>query len=243
MDGNQHILIDGGGSYDDRFDVGERLLAPALGRLGVTRLEAVILTHDHPDHSQGLLQVLKHFPVGEFWFPQPTAKLNAPLRQILTDRAIPIRCPPLGWSSVRHGPQGSLHLFVPRQDTSNLNDASLALLATHGPNGALLTGDLENRGIAQLLANPLPMPANLLKLPHHGSAQSQPEQLLDRIRPDLAFVSVGHENRYKFPHERVLSALRHHGIRLWRTDRHGSLRFLSTPRGWQATHWNQRLFR
>ncbi|TRO79521.1 DNA internalization-related competence protein ComEC/Rec2 [Trichloromonas acetexigens] len=243
LDGGRHFLIDGGGFHDTRFDVGRRLLAPALGRLGVRRLEAVILTHDHPDHSQGLTGVLETFPVDEFWTAQPAEKLNDALRASLAKSGVPVVIQPPGWSLRRERDERSLWIFTPEQNTDNLNDASLVLLVRDGDNGALLTGDLEEAGIEQLLAHPLPYQVNLLKLPHHGSGKCHPEWLLDEVRPKLAFASLGFGNRFRFPHVRVTDALEARGIPLWRTDRDGSLRFVSDSRTWQATHWNQRLFR
>lgn len=241
--GGRHFLIDGGGSHNARFDVGRRLLAPALGRLGVRRLEAVILTHDHPDHSQGLTGVLDSFPVDEFWTAQPAEKLNEALRASLAKSGVPVVIPPPGWSLRHESVDKSLWIFTPKQNPGNLNDSSLVLLVRHGENGTLLTGDLEEAGVEQLLAQPLPHPINLLKLPHHGSGKCHPEWLLDELRPTLAFASLGFGNRFRFPHVKVTDALEARDIPLWRTDRDGTLRFVSDSRTWQATHWNQRLFR
>ncbi len=243
LDGGRHFLIDGGGFHDTRFDIGRRLLAPALGRLGVRRLEAVILTHDHPDHSQGLTGVLESFPVDEFWTAQPAGKLNESLRASLAKSGVPVVIQPPGWSLRHESDDKSLWIFTPEQKTDNLNDASLVLLVRDGNNGALLTGDLEEAGVEQLLAQPLPHAVNLLKLPHHGSGKCHPEWLLDELRPQLAFASLGFGNRFRFPHVRVTDTLDARGIPLWRTDRDGTLRFVSDSRTWQATHWNQRLFR
>ena len=97
--------------------------------------------------------------------------------------------------------------------------------------------------VIDLLASPPPGPVNLLKLPHHGSRRSSTHLLLERFRPQLAFVSVGAGNRFGFPHTEVLADLREHGIPLYRTDRSGSLRFFSDGRGWHARQWQQGLFR
>lgn len=243
LDGGRHFLIDGGGFHDARFDIGRRLLAPALGRLGVRRLEAVILTHDHPDHSQGLARILEDFPVGEFWTAQPAEKLNDALRTSLAKSGVPVVIPPPGWNLQLESGDKSLWIFTPKQSTDNLNNTSLVLLVRHGNNGVLLTGDLEEAGIEQLLEQPLPHPVNLLKLPHHGSGKCHPERLLDEVRPRIAFASLGFGNRFRFPHVRVTDALEARRIPLWRTDRDGTLRFVSDSRTWQATHWNHRLFR
>ena len=48
-------------------DFGRTRLVPKLLDRGVTRLDAVLLTHPHPDHALGLFAVLEELPVGELW--------------------------------------------------------------------------------------------------------------------------------------------------------------------------------
>ncbi len=241
--GRHHYLIDGGGTYSANFDTGERLVAPALGWLGVRSLDAVILTHNHPDHSKGLLYVLQHFSVREFWTPIPLDQLDPQLRQILSEKKIRMVCPSPGWTRTAHQAPGTLWTFVPNQGDDNLNNRSLVLLAKDETDAVLLPGDLEEKGIQQLLAEPLPHPVNLLKYPHHGSRKSHPELLLNYIAPQHVFASLGAGNRHGFPHPEVISALQARNIAIWRTDLHGSLQFTTSGEGWRATHWNQRLFR
>jgi competence protein ComEC len=241
--GGENYLVDGGGFYSDTFDVGERLLAPALGWMGIRSLEAVVLTHDHPDHRKGLVYVLDHFPVKAFWSAVPVEKLHPSLRDVLRRREIPVVVFQAGWTSLEKGKQNALAVFVPRQVEMNLNDDSLVFYASLGKKGVLLTGDLESRGIGELLSSfPLP-PASLLKLPHHGSRNSAPERLLDRLRPELVFVSAGRDNVYHFPHREVVAEIVERGIPLWRTDLQGTIRFFTRGERWQARNWRAGLFR
>ena len=45
------MLVDAGGSVGGRSTVGERVVAPALWRAGVARLDYLVLTHGDPDHA------------------------------------------------------------------------------------------------------------------------------------------------------------------------------------------------
>src|SRR4030042_1795631 len=63
--GGKRMLVDGGGFYDDSFDVGKSVLAPFLWRERIGRIDTVVLTHPHPDHLQGLLFILENFNVRE----------------------------------------------------------------------------------------------------------------------------------------------------------------------------------
>lgn len=242
LPGFGHLLIDGGGLYGDNFDTGERLVAPALARLGVRSLEAVLLTHNHPDHFKGLPFILEHFPVREFWSAAPLEELDQRLQEPIHARGIAVRQFSSGWSQVKVGDGSELQLFVPAQELEQ-NDRSVVVLAAFGADGVLLPGDLESEGLQQLLQQPLPAAINLLKLPHHGSRHSAPELLLQAIRPKIAFVSAGSDNAHKLPHREVVELYSEAKIPLYRTDRMGSLRFVSAGGGWRASRFQQGLFR
>jgi competence protein ComEC len=238
----RNYLVDGGGLYSETFDVGERLVAPALGWLGVHCLEAVVLTHDHPDHRKGLLYVLENFPVKEFWSAVPIDKLHPSLREVLRRRRIPTVVFSPGWTTLESGKENALSVFVPRQEERDLNDNSLVFYTRLGREGVLLTGDLESRGVEELLASsPLP-PVTLLKLPHHGSRHSAPERLFCRFRPRLLFVSAGRDNVYHLPHQKVVYEIRKLGLPLYRTDLQGTVRFYTVGEGWKTSHWQSGLF-
>jgi competence protein ComEC len=65
--GGNRILVDGGGFFDESFDVGKYVLAPFLWNERINRIDAVVLTHPHPDHLQGLLFIVENFQVREVW--------------------------------------------------------------------------------------------------------------------------------------------------------------------------------
>ncbi len=240
--GDRHFLVDGGGLYSDTFDVGERLLAPALGWLDVDCLEAVVLSHNHPDHEKGLRHILQHFEVKSFWTPVPVAELPVELKKILRARRIHVKRMPPGWTSVLQNDDIRMALYTPPAPTGNPNDDSQVVMASCGTDSVLLTGDIETDGIRQLLTHPPQTPVTLLKIPHHGSRSSDPETLLDSLKPKEAFVSLGRNNVHKFPHSSVLKALDRRHIPLWRTDTHGSLRFTSDGSSWQTARWRGGLF-
>lgn len=232
---NKTYLIDGGGFYSPTFDVGQRLLAPALGYLGIHRLDAVILSHDHPDHRKGLIYILRTFNVEQFWCSIPVEELHYTLQQVLAERSIPVTIFAPGWTRVSTEPATTLDIFVPSDQRDNMNDRSLALLAHHDQDGVLLTGDLEQHGIEQLLAQPLPGPVTLLKLPHHGSRRSVPQLLFNTTQPKIAIASAGYGNSYGFPHAEVITEARNHNTELIRTDLDGTMQLSSWGKGWTAT--------
>jgi competence protein ComEC len=229
-----HYLVDGGSLAGTTVDVGERLIGPALGRLGVRRLAGVVLTHNHPDHSSGLAYLVDRFPVDGFWSAIPAAELEPRLATTLAHRKVPVHQLDEGWSQLDLRRPASLHLYVPPQDAEDLNDRSIVIHAAAGNDGVLLTGDLAVAGFEQLCAAGLPHPVTLLKLPHHGSRASRPDRFLDLLQPRLAFVSAGRDNPYRLPHPVSVAACSDRNIPLYRTDRQGTVTFSSYGRAWQV---------
>ncbi|MDT8441066.1 MAG: DNA internalization-related competence protein ComEC/Rec2 [Desulfuromonadales bacterium] len=232
---DRHFLVDGGGLPGARFDPGERLIVPALGRLGIRRLDGVILSHDHPDHRDGLLALLEHIRVDTVWAAMARDRLHPPLRQAIEDNGVHYRQLPAGWLTLIDQPDHLLRLFTPQQAGGDLNEQSVIVLVGDQHNRALLTADLGPPGLRQLAATWDEPPVSLLKVPHHGSRRSQTDLFLDLLQSDIAFISSGRGNPYGFPHQETLNALTARQIPVYRTDRDGSLFFISRPEGWKAS--------
>lgn len=237
------VLVDGGGLYSSRFDVGERLLAPALGELGIHRLNSVVLSHDHPDHRKGLIYLLDTFAVGNFYSGHQLIELHPSLQEVLDHRQIPMLIPEPGWNQLPGWHQGQLWLFNNGRSDFNENDQSLALyLQFDADDGVLLTGDLQRQGVSALLAAGLPGPVSLLKLPHHGSRYSLTDQLLDRLNPTVCLVSAGYGNPYHLPSGQVVDEIEQRDIALYRTDEDGTIRVEYRPQGLRVRQWQKGFF-
>lgn len=243
LSNGEHYLIDGGGLFSSSFDTGERLVAPALARLGVKRLKGVIMSHSHPDHSAGLTYILNTLPTDSFWQASDEELPEAVLRAV-TAHAIPRRLAPPGWSQLPATGADRITLFHPCVAGASANDHSLVLRAEFSHEQTLLlAGDIESAGVRELQAHTPRFAPALLKLPHHGSRHSAPGSLFDSFPAQLAIVSVGHDNRFGFPHQTTLTALQERAIPLWRTDRDGTLRVRPQGRGWIVECWNNGDFR
>ncbi len=216
------MLVDTGGSFDGRLEIGERVLGPYLWSQRTHALEVLLLTHAHPDHVGGAAFLVKNFAVAQVWEGLRPRRdrgyeaLDQALRAASVPRRAVVRGDVFDWDGVRVavlGPRG----HSPPPFTQN--DDSVVLKLTFGRVSLLLAGDVEASGEAGLV----PGTAQVLKVAHHGSRTSSGAGFLAELRPRVALVSAGKANPFGHPHPEVIERLRQAGAWLLRTDRDGAI--------------------
>lgn len=217
-------LIDGGGSGRGDFDIGRYVLEPVLRRLQIPRVHAVVLTHYHPDHYGGLAYFAErdHAP----WYVNGSQAAPAdPQWPAIGARvqaaAIPIQVLTRG-QSWREG-EAALRVLHPPPGPWlwGENDRSLVIELTYRQVRILFTGDVESAAEAELLRAGDLRPVQIMTAPHHGSATSSSAVFLAALRPQVAIISCGYQNRYRFPRPEVLQRYHAQGTTVYRTDLQG----------------------
>jgi len=231
------LLIDGGGPFDlDARDFGRTRLLPKLLDRGVTRLDAALLTHPHPDHALGLFAVLDEIPVGALWRSDGSdeADLYRDLAARAVERGVPVR--PLRAGDVvrwRDARLDVLHSGGPRTKRDATNNQSVVALFERDGRKVLLTGDAGSAAEAELLrgSRRLALAADVLKVGHHGSRGSTTPAFLAAVSPRAALISCGRENRFGHPAAETLAALDASRIRVFRTDLDSDILLELSPGG------------
>lgn len=209
----RHTLVfDTGARWPSGTDAGQRMVLPALGALGVNRLDRMVVSHDDIDHSGGAASVARRMEIDSLAASMPPGH---PLWQLRDARdAVPAAHP------CRHGEQWTwdgVHFawLHPGQESGAQEDdnaRSCVLRVSAAQDGGaaiLLTGDIGAPQEAQLVrAAPAALRAEVLVVPHHGSATSSSAAFLRAVQPDVAVVQVGRRNRYGHPDPQVMARLR-----------------------------------
>lgn len=220
------VLIDGGGSPDQAYEFGRLRLLPKLADLGAVSLDAVVLTHPHPDHVRGLLAVLTSLPVARVVVAR-AAPRNLFLDELLAAaRRRRLVVERLGAGERFEAAGLALDVLHPPDDPyprAKENNGSLVLRTRAEGRTLLLAGDVEAPAERDLLASGVDLGADVLKVPHHGSRTSTTPDFLARVAPRVGLVGVGRRNRFGHPAPEVLRRLAAAGVRVFRTDRDGDV--------------------
>jgi competence protein ComEC len=225
------MVVDGGGvlSYGTRrrranLDTGEDVVSPYLWSRAIRRIDVLVVTHAHEDHSGGAAALAENFQPARIWVganpPQAflaiAARLHIPVDAMRSAGAfsfggatIEPLSPPRDYVNARPG-----------------NNDSLAFRISYGSRSFLLTGDMERpmeqrilsearRGRADILR------ADVLKVGHHGSKTSTTQEFLDAASPSIAMISAGFENSFGHPHRDVIARLAARHAAILRTDLDG----------------------
>ena len=222
------ILVDGGGPFDAMAtDFGRTRLVPKLLDRGVTRLDAILATHPHPDHALGLFAVLEEIPVGELWRSDGADEgdLYARLEAAATARGVPVRRLAAGATWERAGARVTvLHSGGPLRKVDGVNNQSVVAVFERDGRRALLTGDAGAPTEAELLRGGIDANADVLKVGHHGSRTATTADFVEAVRPRVALVSCGRRNRFGHPAPETLETLEGLGVPVLRTDERSDVR-------------------
>ena len=141
------LLVDAGGAASASFDVGARVVAPALRALGVRGLESLLITHADPDHVGGAAAIVRGFAPRSIWEGVPVPRDAA-----LGELAALASRQPASWRTLQAGDvqrEGEVEMRVlhpPPPDWERQrvrNDDSVVLEIRVGGVSVVLPGDIE----------------------------------------------------------------------------------------------------
>ena len=221
------LLVDAGGQRTpSTFDVGARVVAPALWALGLRRLDFLAISHADPDHAGGAPAVLRDFRPREVWEGVPVP--SDPLLDVLRRDAARLG---VSWRALRRGDRREIagvtvrvwHPPEPDWERQKVrNDDSLVLELIFGSVSVLLPGDIGGDVEREVSASLAPAAFRLLKVPHHGSASSSTRAFLDAARPSVAILTAGRTTALS---RDLIARYQDRRVTVIRTDTEGAVTF------------------
>jgi competence protein ComEC len=209
------LLFDAGPVSRSGFDAGAEVVVPALNSAGRRGLDRLVVSHADSDHAGGAAAVVAAFP-------------GVDVQKGPDATALPGRLCELGqqweWDGVRFA------ILHPSADfAARGNDSSCVLAVTAGAATLLMTGDVERLGERALLTQP--MAADVVVVPHHGSATSSSPAFVAAVGAKVAVVSAGFANRWGFPRPEVRERWEQGGAAVVVTGEAGAVSIELGPEG------------
>lgn len=229
----RHYLVDGGSSSVS--GVGEYRIIPFLKFQGISRLEAVFITHPDEDHCNGIKELiqtgaLQGIQIKNLVLPDiaQTAKEEAylELERLAAKHDIPVayisRGQKIADNQLAITCLHPTHTYV----SQNSNEYSTVLTLTVNNFTTMLTGDIEGEGeqmLTQFLQKEKTPPITILKVAHHGSKYSTDKEFLEIISPRVALISAGEDNPYGHPHSELIDRLNQADCQIYQTNQTGAI--------------------
>ncbi len=254
------MMVDGGSS--SRKEIGKYVIRPALKYYGVRRLDFVLITHMDDDHISGIKELLeKEIPIRNLIVPrmgEAEKKDDHFLAMTKLARSKGVRVQRINRGDRMLCGRAAFSCLSPWPGliSEDRNAYSLVLYVEYGAFDALLTGDLEGEQEEQLalwmkeyedrkrkpLLSGLRDGLSFLKVAHHGSRHSSIPEFLALLRPRVAAISAGKNNRYGHPHQETLDRLEEAGVppeKIFTTSRAGAVALETDGKSFRIGYWRE----
>lgn len=190
-----------------------------LQRLGVRHIRLMVFTHGHADHIGGWAGVEGGRQVDQILIgPTGGPGGKVPRHEAVVGEYFMVG----GLSFSVLGPDSADHFRAEDRDGSSANNASVVLLVTIRGVRIMMSGDAEPEEQGTILQTGFDLHADVLKMPHHGSAR-QSEAFFAAVGARIATISDGQDNDYGHPARAALRLLRELDVAAYRTDLSGDI--------------------
>lgn len=232
VQGEHAMLIDTGDMFDGKTVV------EYLQDVGINKLDAVIITHYHNDHSGGMHDVLSAIDVKKvlgmrgryvstaqelFWYSD--MQISRIVSSLVHVKRISLGSPYKEAGILRTMWLGNAEVEFLSQETHTdiVNNKSIVMKVSYKDVSALFTGDAQKEVEDSLLEAEIDVSADILNVGHHGSKTSTSMDFLEKVDPEYALISCGEDNEYGHPNSFVMEKLQNQKVRVYRTDLDGNI--------------------
>ena len=214
------MLIDAGNVED-----GDEVLE-GLKMLGIKDLDYVIGTHIHEDHVGGLYKIVDGIDVGKLYLPYNESSTTSYYKKLLKS----VQEKDMAINEVEVGDEIKLTddisaqiMAVDNSQPEDENDASIVVMIKYQDMEYLFMADATTEVEVKRKWEDI----DVLRVGHHGSNTSSSEKFLKQVKPEISIISVGKDNSYGLPKDKIIKRLNSIGSNIYRTDKVGTIQLVS----------------
>ncbi len=204
---NKTILIDGGGSLNKNFDVGEKTLVPYILDRGYTKIDYIFVSHFDFDHVGGILSILEELKVGKIIIGKQFENSENYEKMIKIARKKKVEIIQVDKENDIVIDEVKFNIIWPDKENiikeNSLNNNSLVMKMIYKNFSMLFTGDIEEIAERKIIDtykdNSDILKSDVLKTAHHGSKTSSINEFLKLVKPKIALIGVGKTNTFGHP--------------------------------------------
>lgn len=228
MPNNKKILIDGG---EGKTDV---LLSYLLDRR-IKQIDYIMISHFDSDHCNGLIEIIENLKVKNIMISKQAyfSDEYINIANIINSKKINVTYVKQG-DSFNITREIKLDILYPPEDLEykDLNNNSIVAKLTYNSFSILFTGDVESAETNILNSySTEALRSTVLKVAHHGSKTSSSEKFLEAVKPKIALIGVGENNKFGHPNSEVLQRLNDINCKIYRTDEMGEITIYINKKG------------
>ncbi|MFI3249651.1 MAG: DNA internalization-related competence protein ComEC/Rec2 [Eubacteriales bacterium] len=214
------VLVDCGGSH---YEGAENIAADAIGDLGRSGLDLLVITHCHADHAGGVVGLMERVSIQRIAMPYPTEpnEIQDEILREAQEKGVEIIFV-TGLTTIQLDEFRTIQLFPPVGE-GDMNETGVTALVSVLEQDVLITGDMSAETELALIDGYKIPDIEVLLVGHHGSNYSSDMRFLEEITPEYAVISLAEGNLYGHPHADVMERLKEVGASIYRTDQSGNI--------------------
>lgn len=226
--GKVHFMMESWRTRKEYQTSGEKVIANYLLSKGINHLDYLYLTHQDADHIGNFPSILKKINVDKMIVPSGMEQLPQFIKKIKATK------PPkklIAVTDTSEKQDSGLTVLHPFDIGAGKNEDSVVLLGKIGGCSYLITGDLDQAGEKKVIQKYPSLQVSVLKTGHHGSKTATNPSFVDQLKPNLAVISAGKNNRYGHPHKETLDTLKTYEIPFVSTAENGMISIRKSQNG------------
>ena len=222
---NKKVIVDSGGS--ESYDVGKNVLLPYLLDKRITKIDYIMISHFDTDHCKGFEYVLENIKVKNVIISKQseTSENFKQIMKIIRKKRINLIIVQKG-SKIKIDNFTTVDILSPQSENiaDNMNDNSIVAKFEAYNFSILFTGDASEKIEKELIKEKINLKSDILKVSHHGSKTGTREEFMKSVKPKIALIGVGENNKFGHPTKDVIKRLTENKVKIYRTDTDGEIR-------------------